>query len=150
MTWTQWGGVTTTGLSCFSLRHNCRQDSIVLQQTRNTGHAVARSAEVQASHRPLRRCGPLHGYPSQAVGAERLREIMASLLDRATAVVSRYGGTVDKFTGDGVMAVFGAPWPWRTTRVQACRAALDIHAAIRDLAEQVKQQDRYTFGYGSA
>ena len=44
-----------------------------------------------------------------AVGAERLREIMAELVDRSAAVVQRYGGTVDKFTGDGIMAVFGAP-----------------------------------------
>ena len=44
-----------------------------------------------------------------AVGAERLREIMADLADRCVAVVQRYGGTVDKFTGDGIMAVFGAP-----------------------------------------
>ena len=44
-----------------------------------------------------------------AVGAERLREIMAELLDRSTAVVKRYGGTLFQFTGDGIMAVFGAP-----------------------------------------
>jgi class 3 adenylate cyclase len=43
-----------------------------------------------------------------AVGAERLREIMTDLIDRASAVVQRYGGTVDKFTGDGIMAVFTA------------------------------------------
>src|SRR6201998_3589842 len=36
-----------------------------------------------------------------AVGAERLREIMADLANRCAAVVQRYGGTVDKFTGDG-------------------------------------------------
>ena len=36
-----------------------------------------------------------------AVGAERLREIMAELVNRAAVVVQRYGGTVDKFTGDG-------------------------------------------------
>ena len=36
-----------------------------------------------------------------AVGAERLREIMAELVDRAAAVVQRYGGTVGSFTGDG-------------------------------------------------
>ena len=46
-----------------------------------------------------------------AVGAERLREIMAELIDRCTKVVQRYGGTVDKFTGDGIMAVFGALTP---------------------------------------
>jgi adenylate cyclase len=34
-----------------------------------------------------------------AVGAERLREVMADLVDRAVMVVQRYGGTVDKFTG---------------------------------------------------
>ncbi|MGB9303269.1 MAG: adenylate/guanylate cyclase domain-containing protein, partial [Mycobacterium sp.] len=50
------------------------------------------------------------------VGAERLREIMPELVQRSTAVVRRYGGTVDKFTGDGIMAVFGAP------------AALEDHA----------------------
>ena len=41
-----------------------------------------------------------------AVGAERLREIMTELVDRCTKVVQRYGGAVDKFTGDGIMAVF--------------------------------------------
>ena len=44
-----------------------------------------------------------------AVGAERLRELMSELLDRSSAVVERYGGAVSQFTGDGIMAVFGAP-----------------------------------------
>ncbi|MBV8930519.1 MAG: zinc-ribbon domain-containing protein, partial [Mycobacteriaceae bacterium] len=38
------------------------------------------------------------------VGAERLREIMAAVADRCAAAVQQYGGTVDKFTGDGIMA----------------------------------------------
>jgi Adenylate and Guanylate cyclase catalytic domain len=44
-----------------------------------------------------------------ALGPERLREIMAELVDRSAEVVKRLGGTVAQFTGDGIMAVFGAP-----------------------------------------
>jgi Adenylate and Guanylate cyclase catalytic domain len=47
-----------------------------------------------------------------AVGAERLREIMAELSDRCAVVVRRYGSTVTQWTGDGIMAVFGAPGSW--------------------------------------
>ena len=45
------------------------------------------------------------------VGAERLREIMTGLVDRARRVVQRYGGTVDKFAGDGIMGQIGATQP---------------------------------------
>ena len=41
------------------------------------------------------------------VGAERLREIMAALVDRAAVVVQCSEGTVGEFTGDGIMAVLG-------------------------------------------
>ncbi len=78
---------------------------------------------------------------ASAVGAERLREIMAQLVDRAAAVVKRYGGTVDKFTGDGIMAVFGAPVALEDHALRACRAALDIHRGISDLADEVSRRD---------
>ena len=57
---------------------------------------------------------------------ERLRELMAELFDRSAAIVQRYGGTVDKFTGDGIMAVFGAPTTLEDHAFRACLAALDI------------------------
>src|SRR5690242_13332519 len=76
-----------------------------------------------------------------AVGAERLREIMADLADRCAAVVQRYGGTVDKFTGDGIMAVFGAPVALEDHAVRACLAALGLQEETARLAAEVKDRD---------
>ncbi len=75
------------------------------------------------------------------VGAERLREIMAELADRSAAVVQRYGGTVDKFTGDGIMAVFGAPVALEDHAVRACLAALGVQAEAQRLAVDVRERD---------
>src|SRR5271169_4020208 len=61
-----------------------------------------------------------------AVGAERWREIMAELADRCAAVVQRYGSTVAQWTGDGIMAVFGAPVALEDHAVRACLAALGL------------------------
>ena len=76
-----------------------------------------------------------------AVGPERLREIMADLVDRCAAVVQRYGGTLDKFAGDGVMAVFGAPVALEDHAVRACLAALGIQTGARELADEVHRSD---------
>ena len=76
-----------------------------------------------------------------AVGAERLREIMAELVNITTAIVKRYGGTVDKFTGDGIMAVFGAPVALEDHALRACLAALGIQEETVRLAAEVKDRD---------
>ena len=76
-----------------------------------------------------------------AVGVERLREIMTELVNRSAAVVQRYGGTVDKFTGDGIMAVFGAPVALEDHAFRACLAALGIQQEAKRLAGEVERRD---------
>ena len=81
---------------------------------------------------------------ASAVDVERLREIMAELFTRSAAVVTHYGGAVDKFTGDGIMALFGAPVALEDHAVRACRAALDIQDEAKDLARAVERADGVT------
>ena len=76
-----------------------------------------------------------------AVGSERLREMMTELVDRCAAVVQRYGGTVDKFTGDGIMAVFGAPVALEDHAIRACLAALGVQEEAQRLAVDVRERD---------
>jgi adenylate cyclase len=78
---------------------------------------------------------------ASAVGAERLREIMADVFGCAATITRRYGGTVDKFTGDGIMALFGAPVALEDHAFRACLAALDIQEQIGQLADEVQQRD---------
>src|SRR5271165_4383183 len=81
-----------------------------------------------------------------AVGAERLREIMADLADRCAAAVRRFGGTVDKFTGDGIMAVFGAPTALEDHAIRACLAALGVQEEATRLAVEVQERDGVDLG----
>jgi class 3 adenylate cyclase len=82
------------------------------------------------------------------VGAERLREIMAELTDRCAAVVKRFGGTVGGFTGDGIMAVFGAPVALEDHAVRGCLAALAIQKEAKQLAVAVRNRDGIELGLG--
>lgn len=68
---------------------------------------------------------------------ERLREIMHQLLNRSAAVVQRYQGTVNQFTGDGLMALFGAPFALEDHALRACITALEIQSEARGLAADV-------------
>jgi class 3 adenylate cyclase len=75
-----------------------------------------------------------------AVNMERLREIMTELVERSATAVRRYGGSVE-FTGDGVMAIFGAPMALEDHAFRACLAALTIQEEAHRLAAEVQRRD---------
>src|ERR671939_727163 len=64
---------------------------------------------------------------------EALRALLARYFERMKAIVESHGGTVEKFIGDAVMAVFGVPSAHEDDALRACRAALAMQAALPEL-----------------
>ena len=81
---------------------------------------------------------------AEALGPERLREVMTDLVNRAAEVVHRFGGTLNQFTGDGIMALFGAPKALEDHARRACLAGLDIQAEAQNLAAAIAVRDGLT------
>ena len=68
---------------------------------------------------------------------EEVRELLSRYFDRCRSLIERYGGTVEKFIGDAVMAVWGTPVAREDDAERAVRAALDLTQAVTALAEEV-------------
>ncbi len=67
---------------------------------------------------------------SERLDSETTADIVNGLFDRLVPVIERYGGTIDKFIGDEIMAVFGAPRAAEHHVEHALRAALDMFDAL--------------------
>lgn len=134
------GGLTTAGLSCGSCGTKLPPKSKFCNECGTPVAQVTRSAEYKQV--TVLFADVVHSMDiAAAVGAERLREIMADLADRCAAVVQHFGGTVDKFTGDGIMAVFGAPLALEDHAFRACLAALGIQEEVKRFAVDVRERD---------
>lgn len=70
---------------------------------------------------------------SEARDPEAVRELLARYFETAQAVIGRYGGTIEKFIGDAVMAVWGAPVSREDDAELAVRAGLDLVDAVAGL-----------------
>src|SRR6266545_3731950 len=64
---------------------------------------------------------------------EALRALLARYFDRMREVVERHGGSVEKFVGDAVMAVFGVPVVHEDDALRTCRAAVEMREAFAGL-----------------
>ena len=72
---------------------------------------------------------------STRLDAEDLRRLVEAFYARADAIITQYGGTVDKHVGDAVMALFGAPVAHGDDALRAVRAALDIQSSVTELSD---------------
>ena len=69
----------------------------------------------------------------ETIDPERLRALLADYFERMRVIVERHGGTVEKFIGDAVMAVFGVPAVHEDDALRAVRAAAEMREAVGDL-----------------
>lgn len=77
---------------------------------------------------------------SASLDAESAFDLINDLLGRLLACVHRYGGLVDKFTGDGLIAVFGAPIAHENNAEMAVRTALEMQKATTEFAPIAREQ----------
>jgi class 3 adenylate cyclase/tetratricopeptide (TPR) repeat protein len=70
---------------------------------------------------------------------EALRRVMARYFDEMSTVIERHGGTVEKFIGDAVMAVFGIPRLHEDDALRAARAAADMLEALTVLNDDLQR-----------
>ena len=78
---------------------------------------------------------------SEERDAEDTRELLTRYFDSSRQIVERYGGTVEKFIGDAVMAVWGAPVAQEDDAERAVRAALDLVSEISVLGQEIDVPD---------
>jgi len=74
---------------------------------------------------------------SESWDAEEVRELLSRYFDICRRLIELYGGTVEKFIGDAVMAVWGTPVAQEDDAERAVRAALDLVVAVAALGDEV-------------
>lgn len=83
---------------------------------------------------------------SSSMGMELWHFALNGLFRLLTEGVHRFGGVVNQYTGDGVMALFGAPTAYEDHAARACFAALHLHDRIGDYASETERRLGESFG----
>lgn len=78
---------------------------------------------------------------SESRDAEEVRALLSRYFDTCRRLIELYGGTVEKFIGDAVMAVWGTPTATEDDAERAVRAALDLVAAVSALGQEVGAEE---------
>ncbi len=96
------------------------------------GFSKAQDSPVEEKKQATIFFADLSGFTamSERLDPEEVKDIMQGILSKSASIVNKYGGRVDKFIGDCVMAVFGIPQANEDDAVRAIHAAMDIHAAV--------------------
>ncbi len=76
----------------------------------------------------------------ESTDPESLRRVMTRYFEEIRAIVERHGGTVEKYIGDAVMAVFGVPIVHEDDALRAVRAAFEIRSRLEQVSAELQEQ----------
>ncbi|WP_429613162.1 adenylate/guanylate cyclase domain-containing protein [Variovorax sp. W2I14] len=104
----------------------------VINQLVAEGHALAPSGSAR---RVTVMFTDVEGFTSisESLPIDVLVGMLTEYFNLATGVFARYGGVVDKFIGDGIMVLWGAPADMKDAEYRACLAALQLHVQMGEL-----------------
>src|SRR5436190_19164764 len=106
------------------------------------GAPAAQSGEVAERRLVTVLFADLVGFTtlSERRDAEEVRELLSRYFDSCKRLISLYGGVVEKFIGDAVMAVWGTPTAQEDDAERSVRAALDLVSMVSALGEEVGER----------
>jgi class 3 adenylate cyclase/tetratricopeptide (TPR) repeat protein len=81
-----------------------------------------------------------HTHLATTLDPEALRNVMRRFFTAMSAVIERHGGTLEKFSGDDVMAVFGVPVVHEDDGLRAVRAATEMRSALTELGDALERE----------
>jgi adenylate cyclase len=85
---------------------------------------------------------------AQTHSPTRVVELLNLIFKELTEVIFKWRGTFDKYLGDSIMAIYGAPVSYHDDTLRAIRTALDMQAAFNRLREQWEDKEERSLGLG--
>ncbi|CAN5624136.1 hypothetical protein BH20VER1_BH20VER1_17890 [soil metagenome] len=85
---------------------------------------------------------------SERLSPAEILEVLNAYLTKMSRIVDAHGGVIDKYVGDALMALFGAPLEMPNQAAAALRTALEMRVALRELNQQLFPEGEYALQFG--
>src|SRR5215831_11487536 len=116
----------------------CGQCGMALSVPQRPGADTAGNLEQSSQRHETQRQGYTPPPLAEKIDPEEVHQIIDHCFELITAEVHRFEGTINQYTGDGVMALFGAPIAHEDAPRRAVHASLGIQRALRDYSGELE------------